>query len=831
VDQFNQWFIQFAPEAFRSTRLRTTDRVKAALLATDDLRKIDAATLHANPSSLATLRMCAAPPLAVDRLIGLAGANRSLIGRMEEGKLASRMKAELLNENLTKVCRILTMLLDRDIFPWLATANSPTEHERDRASTIVADRLCSAVANPIVRNAQEARQLNFIAGWLDARGYRKQPLGPGKQITEMEAATYSFRMNISVGKVLKVNIPVDVVVQPRKPRKSRLPILIEAKSAGDFTNTNKRRKEEATKIHQLRATFDGEVCFLLFLCGYFGSDYLGYEAAEGLDWVWEHDRRLGKGGALADMPIQLGNVESLRQSAQTAIDATKSAAERNRLGQFATPNDLAIEMAKFVDPYLGGRKGDIRFADPSIGSGSFFSAALAVYGAKRITSAVGVELDPAFAGAARDLWGGAGLDVVAGDFTRVVADATPLRPNPILANPPYVRHHHIGRDEKSRLKNLVRTMSGVEVNGLSGLYIYFFLLATAWLEEDGWAAWLIPSEFMDVNYGAALKQFLTQRLTLIRAHRFDPAEVQFDDALVSSAVVVFKKTAPPPGHRAEFSFGGTLSNPRAIDRLPLDQLRASRKWSIYPAHPKNDRCTTSAGHGQTLSDFFRIQRGIATGGNKFFILDRRDATRLDLPQECLRPILPSPRFLKNTVVDSGADGYPLLEQQLCVIDCDLPEHIMEERYPSLSAYLQTADALGLRSGYLVGKRTPWYRQEQREPCPFLCTYMGRGSNQERPFRFIYNRSQAIATNLYLLLYPQQALAGMLREYPARESEVHELLRLVTGNELRGEGRVYGGGLNKIEPRELGRISAATFVDRWPELGKHVRRTRTRMLFD
>ena len=27
---------------------------------------------------------------------------------------------------------------------------------------------------------------------------------------------------------------------------------------------------------------------ILFLCGYFDSGYLGYEAAEGIDWVWEH---------------------------------------------------------------------------------------------------------------------------------------------------------------------------------------------------------------------------------------------------------------------------------------------------------------------------------------------------------------------------------------------------------------------------------------------------------------------------------------------------------------------------------------------------------------
>ncbi len=288
VDQFNRWFMQFAPIAFRSTRVETTEEVKSALLTTADLRNVNPATLKQTPGALPTLRMCTAPPLAVDRLVGLSGASKSLIGSMEEGKLASRMKAELLDENLTKVCRVLVKLLDRDIFPWLDAGKTPTEHERDRASTIIADRRCSAVANPIVRNAQEKRQLKMIGEWLGARGYQKKAHPVGKPLTEMEPGTYAFRMNLPVGKALKVNIPVDVVIQPKKSRRHRLPTLIEAKSAGDFTNTNKRRKEEATKIHQLQATYGTKVPFVLFLCGYFGSDYLGYEAAEGLDWVCEH---------------------------------------------------------------------------------------------------------------------------------------------------------------------------------------------------------------------------------------------------------------------------------------------------------------------------------------------------------------------------------------------------------------------------------------------------------------------------------------------------------------------------------------------------------------
>jgi len=288
VDQFNQWFMRFAPEAFRSTRVETTEHVKAALLATNDLRTLNAATLKANPGALPTLRMCTAPPLAVDRLIGLADASKNLVARMEKGKLPTKMQAAELDAEVTKLCHILSRLLDRDIFPWLESRKVPTDHERDRASTIVADRLCSAVANPIVRNAQEQRQLALIGDYLDKRGYRKQAHPPGRPLTEMEPGTYTFRMNLAVGKALKVNVPVDVVIQPKRLRKDRLPVLIEAKSAGDFTNTNKRRKEEATKIHQLQATYGASVAFVLFLCGYFGSDYLGYEAAEGIDWVWEH---------------------------------------------------------------------------------------------------------------------------------------------------------------------------------------------------------------------------------------------------------------------------------------------------------------------------------------------------------------------------------------------------------------------------------------------------------------------------------------------------------------------------------------------------------------
>jgi hypothetical protein len=259
----------------------------------------------------------------------------------------------------------------------------------------------------------------------------------------------------------------------------------------------------------------------------------------------------------------------------------------------------------------------------------------------------------------------------------------------------------------------------------------------------------------------------------------------------------------------QFTYGGTLESPAAIESIGLPALHDARKWTVYPARAKNDRRVSGTTGVPTLGDYFRIQRGIATGANKFFILERDTARRLKLPEKFLRPILPSPRVLRTTEIERDTDGYPIIEPQLCLVDCDLPEACVKQRHPALWAYLQTASVQGLTDRYLCGKRNPWYQQEVREPSPFLITYMGRDA--QRPFRFIWNRSQAIATNLFLMLYPKGAMSRLLNRSPENAARIHDLLNQISSDELRGEGRVYGGGLNKIEPRELARVSAARFL--------------------
>lgn len=295
VDLYNRWFIRFAPKTYRDKRDEVAKHVETGLLKTGDLKNITPGVLQSNPGILPMLRMSTCPPLARDRLVGLAYADKNVVLCMEKDACPLRVSSADLGRNLERIAATITKLLDRDIFPWLAARKKATAEERTRASTIIADRMCGAQSDPIIRNAQEARQLKLVSEYLTARGYVQKNYPSSKPIAEMPPGTFGLRMGVvgiqvdRDGKEKKVNIPMDVVIQPHKPRRHRVPILVECKSAGDFTNVNKRRKEEATKITQIhKAPGTSEAEFILFLCGYFDGQYLGYEAFEGIDWIWEH---------------------------------------------------------------------------------------------------------------------------------------------------------------------------------------------------------------------------------------------------------------------------------------------------------------------------------------------------------------------------------------------------------------------------------------------------------------------------------------------------------------------------------------------------------------
>lgn len=501
-------------------------------------------------------------------------------------------------------------------------------------------------------------------------------------------------------------------------------------------------------------------------------------------------------------------IEQQRLVLQAELDAAKTQAERNRMGQFATPSLLAVDILDFARTALDPKE-PVRFLDPAIGTGAFYSALRSVFPVKRIAAATGFEIDPHYGRPAAALWKDTGLDLRLADFTTALPEAVY---NLVICNPPYVRHHHVINGEKLRLQHAAAQACGVSIGGLAGLYCYFLALAHAWMAEGGLAGWLIPSEFMDVNYGRQVKRYLLERTTLLHIHRFDPADVQFNDALVSSAIVWFRKAPPPPGHSIRFTFGGTLRAPKSERLVPAAALADEPKWTRFPDAAPRVKTTLPI-----INDFFSIKRGLATGDNRYFILTPQEIEKRGLPREMFRPILPSPRYLPTDEIEADEHGNPLIPQRLFLLDCRLPEDEVKKRYPRLWAYFEQGASSDVAARYLCRHRSPWYAQENRPPAPFVCTYLGRnGTARGRPFRFILNRSAATIANVYLALYPKPFLAKALAENPGLDREIWKVLNRITPDELLGEGRVYGGGLHKLEPKELANVPVPEIATLVPE---------------
>jgi adenine-specific DNA-methyltransferase len=513
---------------------------------------------------------------------------------------------------------------------------------------------------------------------------------------------------------------------------------------------------------------------------------------------------------LQNLDCSVDLIEAKRIVEQIQLEGSKTSLERNRLGQFATPNLLAIEILKYSKALLPDNEA-IHFLDPAIGTGSFYSALLQLFPVEEIKSAAGYEIDRDYAEAALKLWAGTSLELNIADFTESVPPQNEnIKSNLLICNPPYVRHHHLSSDKKIFLKRLGIKATGIELSGLAGLYCYFLLAAHGWMAQNGIACWLIPSEFMDVNYGGKIKEYLLDRVTLLRVHRFAPDDLQFTDVLVSSSVIWVRNTEPTHNYSIEFTSGGSISNPISSTTISSTRLKNISKWNSSSISSTQNIKTYS---DIKLSDLFTIKRGIATGANDFFILTPERIHEHRIPSELLTPILPSPRYLLDNEIFSDNQGNPSLERKLFLLTCKYPMEYLQVRYPSVRAYLQQGEDSGISDRYLCKHRSLWYLQETRHPAMFLCPYMGRNkSRNSKPFRFILNHSKAIAPNVYLMMYPKPCLEALISSNPDLIKSVWKALNSIPIQSLIHEGRVYGNGLHKLEPRELANTPADLLLE-------------------
>ena len=448
--------------------------------------------------------------------------------------------------------------------------------------------------------------------------------------------------------------------------------------------------------------------------------------------------------------------------------------ERRRLGQVFTPDAITGPMVRWALD-----QSPARVIDAGCGSGRF---ALEV--ARRSDAQlVAIDADPLAtlltrAGLAA-LGRTAGASVVNADYTQTAIPRHDGR-TAFIGNPPYVRHHDLTPDAKAWAR-LAAGRFGARLSGLAGLHTYFFLATALHGRPGDIGCFVTSSEWLDVNYGQAVRHLLLDGLGGRSIDIIDPAALPFSDAATTAAVTCFEIGARPGSLRLRMVED-------AADLTPLDtgrpvartQLEQATRWTSLV------RSTPAMPEGYVeLGEICRVHRGQVTGANATWVVPA--GSRIPIPDRYLFPSVTRAREL----IDAGErlESAAALRR---VIDLptDLDELDAGER-AEVEAFLESARAAGVADGYVARNRKAWWSVGLREPAPILATYMAR-----RPPAFVRNIAGARHINIAHGIYPREPLPDRALDRLA------EALRRTVSLTL---GRTYAGGLVKFEPREMERI--------------------------
>ena len=462
-----------------------------------------------------------------------------------------------------------------------------------------------------------------------------------------------------------------------------------------------------------------------------------------------------------------------------------------------TPPELAEEIVAYSLQVHDQPR--IDYGEPAFGSGIFFAVLANLLGSAsaRLTSATAIEINRERAAVAAERWQHRDLQMIVGDF--LTAEPT-TQWNFVVANPPYVRSQDIPDVLKMYVRGRLEHELGLDVSARSNLYVYFLLTCHRWLRVGATASWLLPADFMTTRYGQVLCQYLTRHVTPVRVHTYNPTEARFENVRIASAVVVYKNEPAPKHANVELSRGGSLLRPDDSRHVTVSALRDVANWQLVT----QGRPLIRNRGDVRIGDLFRIRRGIATGGNEYFVLDEARASSLGVEIAALRPVLPRPRYMpEDGIVYATEAGLPAITPHLFIIDTSESIGQIASRAPGLARYLENAPEAILQR-HLVRRRRIFYKQEHHEGSLLVASAMGRFDGPRGPVTYYVNEARAAVLNNYLCLYPLADVTLTTIE----GQQILECLRTVDPQQYRMCGREYAGGMYKLEPRELSSVGLA-----------------------
>ena len=450
---------------------------------------------------------------------------------------------------------------------------------------------------------------------------------------------------------------------------------------------------------------------------------------------------------------------------------------RKRFAQFFTPEVIADFMARWV---LDGRKkADV--LEPAFGLGAFSRSLFKQNPKVRV---VGYEADATIYNYAAENVAQAGSDVLLynEDYLRVSWED---KYDGIICNPPYLKFHDY---DNASLVPLVNGQLGIRLNGFTNLYTLFLLKSISQLRDGGRMAYIVPSEFLNSDYGVEVKRALLRSGVLRHVVVVDFTQCAFDDALTTACILLCHKG----GSLSEVRFShvsdvGQLQASLAdYSAWAADQLKPETKWKQYYEGARS----ADYRHLVPFSTFAKVSRGIATGANDYFTFRESKKELYGIPERCLMRCVCHSTDVHGLFFTDD-DFQRLSHSDKAVYLFNGCADVEDEH---VRGYISLGEETGADKRYLTASRKPWYAIENRKPSPIWVSVFNR-----KGLRFVRNIAGVSNLTTFHCVYDAgvvdiDVLFGYLVTNVAKEI-------------FMDNSRQYGNGLVKFEPNDLNKGKA------------------------
>ena len=497
----------------------------------------------------------------------------------------------------------------------------------------------------------------------------------------------------------------------------------------------------------------------------------------------------------ADNDLQVADLSS--NDLELRYAKSSDLAHRKKLGQFFTPYSVACFMSQWITNVSAANP---QILDPCAGLGVFERALCST--------------DPVFAARARfTLWEkdeglAAGLSGVCErmEIERSIISKDFINEHDwsdkydgIIANPPYYKHHYV--ENKEDVRATISSNTGTSFSVQTNIYCWFLIKALALLKPGGRLAFIIPSEFLNANYGREIKNYLLESGNLRHIISISYKSKTFDDAITTACVLLAAKGAEPAGgihfyradsHEQLSGLADFLDEAEFVS-YEASSLDIDRKWRSY--FPGTDAVSKQTSHLVPFSTYGRFSRGVATGANSFFAISPSTAQEHGLPQQSLIPCLSKARQAPDKVFTaSDFDALLAADKPVYLFDGEAISSKKVEQYVGLG------EESGFQQRYLTRVRKPWYAVEKRLPSKIWVGVFSRTG-----VRFIWNESECISLTCFHVYQPSELGSLFL-------PLLFLYLNSAAGRRfLELEKREYGDGLAKFEPNDINKALAPDFT--------------------